>query len=115
MIRGKHEGDAITGEMREIAVAVAGLAMLAGGTYPTVRATENIAAAGGISKLVTSLFITAIIVASPELFATWSIVRSGQVTAGVTNVLGDHAMTMTVAVVPLALTTVPIEDIQLYT
>lgn len=101
--------------MREIAVAVAGLAVLAGGTYLTVRAIEDNAAAVGISKLVTSLFITAIMAASPELFATWSIVRSGQVTVDVTSVLGDYAVTMTVAVVPLVLTTVPIEEIQLYT
>ena len=114
VLRGRKEGESVEWETRELAVAGAGLAVLAVGTYLTVRATENIVAAFGISKLVGGLFITAIMAASPELFATWSVVRSGQVTAGTTSVLGDHAVTMTVAFVPLALTTVPIENFRLY-
>lgn len=42
------------------------------------------------------------------------MVRSGQVTAGTTAVLGDLAVTMTVAFLPLALITVAVEDLQLY-
>lgn len=114
VFRGREEGQDISWEMREIGLAVAGLAVLAGGTYLAVRATENIAAAFGISNLLGGLFITALVAASPEIFATWSVVRSGQVTAGTTSVLGDHAVTMTVAFVPLALATVPVENFQLY-
>lgn len=114
VVRGRHESESVEWKLREIGLAVAGLAVLAGGTYLTVRATENIVTAFGISKLIGGLFITAIMAASPELFATWSVVRSGQVTAGTTSVLGDHAVTMTVAFVPLALTVIPIENFRLY-
>lgn len=114
ILRGREEGESVKWKARELALAGAGLAVLAIGTYLTVRATENIVAAFGISRLVGGLFITAIMAASPELFATWSVVRSGQVTSGTTSVLGDHAVTMSVAFIPLALTTVPIKNYQLY-
>lgn len=114
VFRGREEGQSVPWEMREIGLAGAGLAVLAGGTYMAVRATENIAAAFGISNLLGGLFITALVAATPEIFATWSVVRSGQVTAGTTSVLGDHAVTMTVAFIPLALTTVPVENFHLY-
>lgn len=114
VFRGRTEGKSVKWETREIVLAGAGLVVLAGGTYLAVRATENIAAAFGISNLIGGLFITALVAATPEIFATWSVVRSGQVTAGTTSVLGDHAVTMTVAFVPLGLTTVPVENFRLY-
>lgn len=114
VLRGRGGQESVDWETREIALAGTGVAVLAIGAYLTVRATENIVSALGISRLVGGLFITAIMAATPELFATWSVVRSGQVTSGVTSVLGDHAVTMTLAFVPLALITVPIEDFRLY-
>jgi len=114
VFRGREKGQSVSWKIQEIGFAGAGLAVLAGGTYLAVRATDNIAAAFGISNLLAGLFVTALIAATPEIFATWSVVRSGQVTAGTTSVLGDHAVTMTVAFIPLALTTVPIENFQLY-
>ena len=114
VFRGREEGQSVEWETREIALAGAGLVVLAGGTYLAVRATENIVAAFGIPNLIGGLFITAIIAATPEIFATWNVVRSGQVTAGTTSVLGDHAVTMTIAFVPLALTTVRVENFRLF-
>lgn len=52
--------------------------------------------------------------ALPELFAVWSVVRSGQVTSASTSVIGDHAVTMTVAFLPLALVTLPVQDVTLF-
>lgn len=51
--------------------------------------------------------------ALPELFAVWSVTRSGQVTAAATSVMGDHAVTMTIAFLPLALVGLPVEDVRL--
>jgi cation:H+ antiporter len=48
------------------------------------------------------------------LFGAWSIARSGQVTAATSSVIGDHAVTMTVALVPLALVGLPVEDLRLF-
>lgn len=114
VLRGREEGRSVEWNRREIALAAAGLAVLAGGTYLAVRATENIADAFGISKLISGLFITTLVAAMPEVFATWHVVRSGEVTAGTTSVLGDHAVTMTVAFAPLALVIVPVENFRLY-
>ncbi|MDT3436895.1 MULTISPECIES: sodium:calcium antiporter [Halobacteriales] len=112
--RGRSESEDVQWAKKELGLAGAGLVVLASGAYGIVLSTENIVAALGISRLVGGLFVTAIVTAIPEMFATWSVVRSGQVTAGTTSVIGDNAVTMTVAFVPLALVTVPIEDFQLY-
>ena len=68
----------------------------------------------GISKIIGGLFITAPVAALPEVFATWYITRSGQVTSGVTSVLGDHVVTMTLAFIPLTIIGMPIENLQLF-
>ncbi|WP_089320220.1 EF-hand domain-containing protein [Pontibacter ummariensis] len=114
LLRGKEEGEKVEWKKKEIWLAVAGLAALGAGAYFTVRATENIVAALGISKIVGGLFITAPMAALPEVFATWSVAKSGQITSAVTSVIGDHAVTLTVAFLPLALVVVPVNDLPLY-
>lgn len=59
--------------------------------------TERIVSALGIPNIVGGLFITAPVAALPEEFATWRVPRSGQVIPAVTNVIGDHVVTMTLA------------------
>ena len=68
----------------------------------------------GLSKIIGGLFITAPVAALPEVFATWYVVRSGQVTSGVTSVMGDHAVTMTLAFIPLTIIGMPIDNLQLF-
>ncbi|WP_299761377.1 sodium:calcium exchanger [uncultured Pontibacter sp.] len=114
LMRGKGEGEKVEWKKKEIYLAVAGLAALGLGAFFTVKATENIVSALGISKIVGGLFITAPMAALPEVFATWSVARTGQITSAVTSVIGDHAVTLTVAFLPLALVTVPVEDLTLY-
>ena len=114
LLRGRDERKEVEWERREILMAVAGVSVLALGAYFTVRATENIVEALGISRIIGGLFITAPMAALPEVFATWSVARSGQVTSAVTSVIGDHAATIAVAFLPLALVTVPVEDTRLF-
>lgn len=52
--------------------------------------------------------------AAPETFSTRNAIQGGQVTAGTTTVIGDKAVTMSIAFVPLGVVTVPIQDFQLY-
>ncbi|MBC5995094.1 sodium:calcium antiporter [Pontibacter cellulosilyticus] len=114
LMRGKREGEKVEWKKKEIYLAVAGLAALGLGAFFTVKATENIVSVLGISRIVGGLFLTAPMAALPEVFATWSVARSGQITSAVTSVIGDHAVTLTVAFLPLALVTVPVEDLTLY-
>lgn len=114
VVRGRREGQQVDWTKREIGLALAGLLALAVGAYFTVRSTEAIVSALGISRIVGGLFITGTMAAAPEVFATWSLARSGQVTSAITSVVADHAVTMTVAFLPLALVTVPIGDLLLY-
>ena len=112
--RGRGEGEEASWSRKEVALAVAGVAAMGVGAYFVVRASENVASGLGISEIVTGLFITAAATALPELFGAWSIARSGQVTAATSSVIGDHAVTMTVALVPLALVGLPVEDLRLF-
>ena len=57
--------------------------------------------------------MTAPVAVMPELFAVRSVTRSGQVTAATTSVIGDHAVTLTVVFLPLALVGVPVQDLRL--
>lgn len=114
VLRGREEGEKTSWSRREKVRAAAGIVALGVGAYFVTRSSENIASALGLSEIVTGLFITATVTALPELFGAWSVARSGQVTAAATSVIGDHAVTLSVALLPLALVTVPIEDLQLY-
>ena len=114
VMRGRSESEDVQWKRKELVMAGAGFIVLAIGAYLIVRATENVVSSLGISRVVGGLFITAVMAATPEIFASWNVVRSGQVTAGTTSIIGDHAVTMTIAFVPLALVSVPIEDLLLY-
>ena len=111
--RGRKEGKDEQWTKKEVLLALAGLAALAVGAYFTVRSTENIVSAIGVSKTVGGMFITAPMAALPELFAVWSVTRSGQVTAATTSVMGDHAVTITLAFLPLAIVGLSVENFQL--
>ena len=114
VFRGRGDGEATEWSRKGIALTAAGATALALGAYFTVRASENIISAVGMSKLVGGLFITGTVSALPESFATWSLARSGQVTTAVTGVVGDLSATMTLAFLPLALITTPIERYPVY-
>lgn len=114
LLRGHAESEQVEWKDREKWFAAAGVAALAIGAYFTVFSTEKIVSSFGISKIVGGLFVTAPIAAMPEVFATWYIARSGQITSGVTSVIGDHVVTMTLAFIPLTIIGMPIENMQLF-
>ena len=74
----------------------------------------GLAAVGILTIFLGGLFITGIMAAAPEVFATWCVVRSGPVAAGTTSVIGDNALTMMVTFFSLGLVTVPVNDFQLF-
>jgi cation:H+ antiporter len=114
ILRYRREGEAVRWGKRELIVAVLGVVVLAVGAYSTVIATENIVGALGLSQLIGGLFITSTMSILPEIFATWSVSKSGQVTAATTGVIADNAVTMTLAFFPLALVTLPVQDFLLF-
>ena len=112
--RGREEGESVEWSTKELGLAVAGVGALAVGAYFTVRATENLIAAFGISEVIGGLFITATMSTAPEVFKTWRVVKSGQVTAGTASVVADNAVTVTIGFFPLALVTLPIQNMLLF-
>lgn len=114
LLRGREEGQGVEWTRREQWFAGGGVAALAVGAYFIVFSTEQIVSALGIQKIVGGLFITAPVAALPEVFATWSLARKGQITAAVTDVIGDMAATMTIAFIPLTIIAMPIGNLHLY-
>ncbi|GGA45238.1 sodium:calcium antiporter [Okeania sp. KiyG1] len=114
IIRNQQKGTKVNWKTEEIIVAIAGILALIIGAYFTVTATEKIVSILGIAKLVGGLFITSTLSIVPEVFATWSVAKSGQFTAATTSVIADNTATMTLAFFPLALVNLPVENIKLY-
>lgn len=114
LLRGREKGEKVEWQRKEVWKAVGGVAALAVGAYFTVFSTEKIVEAIGISKILGGLFLTAPVAALPEVFATRSVARSGQVSSAVTSVIGDHAVTMTLAFIPLTIIGMPIQDLRLF-
>lgn len=107
--RGGERGQAQWSTKKTL-LAVAGVVALALGAYALVTGTRQLGNAVGLSPIVSGLFITAFMTSLPQVFTTWSVVRSGQVTSGVTSVFADHAMTFTLAALPLGIVGVAIND-----
>lgn len=114
LLRGREEGEKVEWKKKEMWMAAAGVGALAAGAYFTVISTEKIVSALGISKIIGGLFITAPVAALPEIFATRSVARSGQVTSATTSVIGDHIVTMTLAMIPLTIIGTQIQDLRLF-
>ena len=114
LLRGRGDSEDVDWTRKEKWKAAAGIGALAVGAYFTVYSTEKIASAFGLSKIIGGLFITAPVAALPEVFATWYVARAGQITSGVTSVIGDHVVTMTLAFIPLTIIGMPIENLQLF-
>lgn len=114
LLRKRQQPESVNWHAAEIWAAACGVLALAIGAYFIVVATEQIVSILGISELIGGLFITSTLSIAPEVFATWSIARSGQVTAATTSVIADNTATMTLAFFPLALVSIPIRDSLLF-
>lgn len=114
MLRGRCVRESVRISRRQVLLGLAGMLALATGGFFAVLATEHLAETFGIEPVVAGLFITGSVAAAPELLATWKVSRSGQVTTAVTSVIGDNAVTMTIALFPLAMATVGLGDFRLY-
>ncbi|MEM7555898.1 MAG: sodium:calcium exchanger [Cyanobacteria bacterium P01_A01_bin.84] len=112
--RDRDSGNDVKWQKKEVIISIFGVALLAFSAYFIVTATENIVSILGISQLIGGLFITSTLSIAPEIFATWAVARSGQLTAATTSVIADNTATMTLALFPLALVSLPIKDMQLF-
>ena len=114
VLRHRKQGEKVEWNRKEIITAVIGIILLIFGAYFTVTATEKIVSNLGIPQVIGGLFITATLSIVPEVFATWSVAGSGQLTAATTSVIADNTATMTLAFFPLALVTLPVDNLLLY-
>ena len=115
IFRERQSGKKVRWKKGEILIALAGAIGLAIAAYFIVTATERLVSLLGISQIIGGLFITSTLSIAPEVFATWNIAKSGQVTAATTSVIADNTATMTLALFPLALVGLQIQDMRLFT
>ena len=114
VLRNRQRGQRVQWKGSEVWRSVCGVLALAVGAYLVVSATEQVVSILGISEIIGGLFITSTLSIAPEVFATWSVARSGQMTAATTSVIADNTATMTIAFFPLAIVGLPIEDMLLF-
>ena len=114
ILRERQSGKKVRWQKGEIVIALAGALGLAIAAYFIVTATERLVSLFGISQIIGGLFITSTLSIAPEVFATWSVAKSGQVTAATTSVIADNTATMTLALFPLALAGLQIKDMRLF-
>lgn len=114
IFRERQSSKKVNWRKNEILVAIAGVLVLAIGAYFIVTATERLVSLLNISRIIGGLFITSTLSIAPEVFATWKVAKSGQVTAATTSVIADNTATMTLALFPLALAGLQIKDIRLF-
>lgn len=115
IFREKQSGKEVRWRKEGILRAIAGVLILAIAAYLIVTATERLVSLIGISQIIGGLFITSTLSIAPEIFATWKVAKSGQVTAATTSVIADNTATMTLALFPLALVGLEIQDLRLFT
>ena len=114
VLRGRQQREDVQWSTKKTWLAVGGIAVLALASYVIVTASQQIGNALGLPILITGLFVTSTMTALPAVFTTWAVVRSGQVTSGVSNPFADNAVAMTLAAFPLALVTLPVDDVPVY-
>ncbi|MEC4985420.1 MAG: hypothetical protein SAJ37_00485 [Oscillatoria sp. PMC 1068.18] len=114
ILRHRQSSQEVDWQRKEIFVSFLGVLVLAVGAYLIVTATEQIVNILGISELIGGLFITSTLSIAPEVFATWNVAKSGQITAATTSVIADNTATMTLAFFPLALVTLPVDNLLLF-
>ena len=114
IFRERQSSKEVDWDKGEIFAALAGALGLAIAAYFIVTATERLVSIIGISQVIGGLFITSTLSIAPEVFATWNVAKSGQVTAATTSVIADNTATMTLALFPLALVSVQIKDVRLF-
>ncbi len=112
--RERQQRESVRWRNSELWSAFSGVLALAIGAYCVVTATEQVVSILGISELIGGIFITSTLSIAPEIFATWSVARSGQMTAATTSVIADNTATMTLAFFPLALVGIPIKNSLLF-
>lgn len=110
----RQMGSQVQWTAKESIISILGVLVLILGAYFIVVATENIVTLLNISQLIGGLFITSTFSVIPEVLTAWSIIKSGQITTATTSVIADNTVTMTLAFFPLAIVSLPVQDLQVY-
>ena len=83
--------------------ALIGLPVIALGALASVIGAQRVGTPLGVPDMVTGLFAIGLLCAVPESWSAWRFTRDGKPTVAISAVMGDGIVSLTVAMLPLAL------------
>ena len=113
-LRRSREVDPCGVPRRALLSALIGLPVIAGGAVAAVMAARRLDETLGIPDLVGGLFVIGLLCALPEAFAAWRLSHEGRATGAVSSAVADGVVSLTVALVPLAVVGATIGNAALY-
>lgn len=94
--------------------ALLGLPTIALGALASVVAAQRIGTSLGVPDMVIGLFAIGLLCAVPESWSAWRFTRDGGPTVAVASVMGDGIVSLTVAMLPLAIIGAAVGDAAIY-
>ena len=94
--------------------ALLGVPAIAAGALASVLAAQRLGAGLGASDLVVGLFAIGLLCALPESLTAWSLAREGRTTTAVATGMSDGIVSLTLALVAVALAGAKVGDVPIY-
>lgn len=94
--------------------ALIGLPAIGLGALASVLGAQRIGAPLGVPDMVVGLFAIGLLCALPESWSAWRFTRDGRPTVAIAAVMGDGIVSLTVALLPLALVGSAVGNVAIY-
>jgi len=94
--------------------ALIGLPAIALGALASVIGAQRVGTPLGVPDMITGLFAIGLLCAVPESWSAWRFTRDGKPTVAISAVMGDGIVSLTVAMLPLALIGSSVGDPAIY-
>jgi cation:H+ antiporter len=94
--------------------AVVGVPAIGLGALASVIGAQHVGASLGVPDMVVGLFVIGLLCALPESWSAWRFTRDGKPTMAIAAVMGDGIVSLTVALLPLAIIGAAVGDAAIY-
>lgn len=99
------------GVARHAAIGVPAIGL---GALASVIGAQRVGAMLGMPEMVVGLFVIGLLCALPESWSAWRFTRDGKPTVAIAAVMGDGIVSLTVALLPLAIAGAAVGDAGIY-
>jgi cation:H+ antiporter len=94
--------------------ALVGLPAIGLGALASVIGAQKLGTPFGVPDMVVGLFAIGLLCALPESWSAWRFTRNGMPTVAIAAVMGDGIVSLTIALLPLALVGAAVGDVAIY-